>query len=49
MLETTTKEVENIIYSYVNDKNEKVHTPNLEFAKIMANKYETFGVFEEKQ
>jgi hypothetical protein len=49
MLETTTKEVENIIYSYVNDKNEKVHTPNLEFAKIMSYKYETYNVFEERE
>ena len=36
------------IYGYINKENKKVYTPNLEFAKIMANKYETFSVFEEK-
>jgi hypothetical protein len=44
----TTKEVENIIYSYVNDGNKKVYTPNLEFAHIMAKKYGTDDVFIEK-
>lgn len=33
------------IYGYVNDEGQKVCTPNLEFAKIMANKYGTNNVF----
>jgi hypothetical protein len=39
MSEVTNEVVE--IYAYINDKNQKVFTPNLEFAKIMANKYES--------
>jgi len=33
------------IYGYVNNKGEKVITPNLEFAHIMATKYGTNNVF----
>jgi len=45
---TTTEVKENIIYGYINGNGEKVFTPNLEFAKIMAYKYETYKLFEEK-
>jgi hypothetical protein len=38
----------NEIYAYVNDKGQKVYTPNLEFAKIMSEKYGTKGVYVEK-
>ena len=37
------------IYGYVNNKGEKVITPNLEFAHIMATKYGTTHVFIEKK
>ncbi len=40
--------IENVIYGYINGKGERVFTPNLEFAKIMANKYETYKLYEEK-
>jgi len=46
MSEETIKE--NEIYSYVNDKGQKVVTPNLEFAHIMATKYGTKNVYIEK-
>ena len=38
----------NEIYAYVNDKGQKVYTPNLEFAKIMSEKYGTKDVYVEK-
>ncbi len=37
----------NEIYAYINDKGQKVFTPNLQFAEIMANKYGT-NVYVEK-
>ncbi|MEY4571866.1 MAG: hypothetical protein RLZ10_1083 [Bacteroidota bacterium] len=46
MSEVTNEVVE--IYSYVNNKGEKVYTPNFEFANIMARKNGTFDVFIEK-
>jgi hypothetical protein len=46
MSEETIKE--NEIFVYINDKGQKVITPNLEFAKIMATKYETHTVYVEK-
>lgn len=36
------------LYSYVNNKGQKVFTPNLEFAYLMAEKYGTKEVFVEK-
>lgn len=42
MEETQTEIVE--VYSYINPNGVTVYTPNLEFAKIMANKYGTFIV-----
>jgi hypothetical protein len=42
-MEETQKEITEV-YSYNNPKGVKVYTPNLEFAKIMANKYGTFVV-----
>jgi hypothetical protein len=46
MSEETIKE--NEIYAYVNDKGQKVVTPNLEFAHLMAFKYGTEKVYVEK-
>lgn len=37
MSEVTNDVVE--IYAYINDKGQKVYTPNLEFAHIMATKH----------
>ena len=37
------------IYGYINDKSQKVFTPNLEFAHIMATKYGTKNVYVEKK
>jgi hypothetical protein len=37
----TTEIKENVIYAYVNNDGQKVFTPNLDFAYIMANKYGT--------
>ena len=45
MSEVTNEVVE--IYAYVNDKGQKVYTPNLEFARIMADKYRS-DVYVEK-
>jgi len=45
MSEVTNEAVE--IYAYINDKREKVYTPNLEFARIMADKYRS-DVYVEK-
>lgn len=36
------------LYAYINDKGQKVVTPNLEFAHLMANKYGTQKVYVEK-
>jgi hypothetical protein len=48
MTESETQVVEIIVYGYVNDKGQKVYTPNLEFAHIMATKYGTKNVYVEK-
>jgi hypothetical protein len=45
--ETQVNEVE--IYGYINNAGQKVFTPNLEFAHIMATKYGTTHVFIEKK
>ncbi len=45
--ETQVNEVE--IYGYTNNDGQKVFTPNLEFAHIMATKYGTKHVFIEKK
>ena len=41
--------VEVIIYGYINNYGQKVFTPNLEFAHIMATKYGTDKVYVEKK
>jgi hypothetical protein len=48
MSEAQNENVEVEIYGYFNDKGQKVFTPNLEFAHIMAAKYGTDKVFLEK-
>lgn len=45
-LENEVIEVE--IYGYINNSGQKVFTPNLEFAHIMARKYGTDKVYVEK-
>jgi len=45
MNEVQNENVEVEVYGYINDKGQKVITPNLEFARIMANKYGTNNVF----
>jgi hypothetical protein len=45
MNEVQNENVEVEVYGYINDKGQKVITPNLEFAQIMANKYGTNNVF----
>jgi hypothetical protein len=45
--ETQVNEIE--IYGYTNNDGQKVFTPNLEFAHIMATKYGTTHVFIEKK
>lgn len=49
MTEQETQVVEIEIFGYINDKGQKVFTPNLEFAHIMATKYGTEHVFIEKK
>ena len=46
MSEVTNEVIE--VYAYINDKGQKVFTPNLEFAQIMATKYGTQKVYVEK-
>jgi hypothetical protein len=46
MSEITNEVVE--IYAYTDDKGQKVYTPNVEFAEIMAKKYGTNDVYVEK-
>jgi histidyl-tRNA synthetase len=46
MSEITNEVVE--IYAYFDDKGQKVYTPNVEFAEIMAKKYGTNDVYVEK-
>ena len=48
MTESETQVIEIEIFGYVNDKGQKVFTPNLEFAHIMAEKYGTKNVYIEK-
>ena len=49
MTEQETQVIEVAIYGYTNDKGQRVFTPNLEFAHIMATKYGTKHVFIEKK
>jgi hypothetical protein len=49
MTEQETQVIEIQIFGYINDKGQKVFTPNLEFAHIMATKYGTGHVFIEKK
>ena len=49
MTEQETELVEVAIYGYINNNGQKVFTPNLEFAHIMATKYGTDKVFIEKK
>jgi len=49
MTEQETQVIEIEIFGYINDKGQKVFTPNLEFAHIMATKYGTEHVFIEKK
>ena len=49
MTEQETQVIEIEIFGYTNDKGQKVFTPNLEFAHIMATKYGTEHVFIEKK
>ena len=46
MVEEENKEL--VIYGYKNSEGKMLWTTNLEFAKIRANQYETYGVYEEK-
>jgi hypothetical protein len=49
MSETQNEVLDVEIYGYVNAEGQKVFTPNLEFAHIMATKYGTEHVFIEKK
>jgi len=49
MTEQETQVIEVEIYGYINNKGQRVFTPNLEFAHIMATKYGTNQVFIEKK
>ena len=42
------QQIVNEIYAYMNDKGQRVFTPNYQFAEIMANKYGTNKVYVEK-
>jgi sulfur relay (sulfurtransferase) DsrF/TusC family protein len=48
MNETQNENQESVVYIYTNDKGEKVVTPNLEFAHLVAEKYGTNNVYVEK-
>jgi hypothetical protein len=48
MNETQNENQEIVVYAYVNGQGQKVVTPNLEFAHIMAIKYGTENVYVEK-
>jgi hypothetical protein len=48
MIEQETQVIKIEIFGYVNDKGQKVFTPNLEFAQIMATKYGTTHVYVER-
>ena len=49
MTEQETQIIEVEIYGYINNEGQRVFTPNLEFAHIMATKYGTNQVFIEKK
>jgi len=49
MTEQETQVIEIEIYGYINNEGQRVFTPNLEFAHIMATKYGTNKVFIEKK
>ena len=49
MTEQETQVIEVEIYGYINNNGQRVFTPNLEFAHIMATKYGTNQVFIEKK
>jgi hypothetical protein len=49
MTEQETQVIEVEIYGYINNKGQKVFTPNLEFAHIMARKYDTEHVYVERK
>jgi hypothetical protein len=49
MTEQETQVIEVEIYGYINNEGQRVFTPNLEFAHIMATKYGTNQVFIEKK
>ena len=49
MTEQETQVIEVEIYGYINNEGQKVFTPNLEFAHIMATKYGTDKVLIEKK
>ena len=49
MTEQETQVIEVEIYGYINNEGQRVFTPNLEFAHIMATKYGTEHVFIEKK
>ena len=49
MTEQETQVIEVEIYGYINNYGQKVFTPNLEFAHIMATKYGTDKVYVEKK
>jgi len=49
MTETQNEVTEVEIYGYVNAEGQRVYTPNLEFAHIMAAKYGTQDVYIEKK
>ena len=42
------QQIVNEIYAYINDKGQRVYTPNVHFAEIMAKKYGTDKVYVEK-
>jgi len=48
MTELETQVIEIELFSYLNDKGQRLFTPNFEFADVMARKYGTFKVYVEK-
>ena len=49
MTELETQIIEPVIFGYINNKGQKVFTPNLEFAHIMAAKNGTTTVYVERK
>jgi hypothetical protein len=49
MTEQDIQVIEVEIYGYFNKEGQKVFTPNLEFAHIMARKYDTEHVYVERK